>query len=118
VEKKTSMYKNIIPRSNIDFVNIIDVNFEDRSYKYSDKTIINVFDSTKKVHKKIFINEDQARSLNSLPASLRSDFVHELYNGKNEYVIDESDNFYSEESSEWEDDLSESDILGTADDEE
>ena len=53
-----------------------------------------------------------------MPASLRSDFVHELYNGKNEYVIDESDNFYSEESSEWEDDLSESDILGTADDEE
>lgn len=118
VEKKNIMYKNIIPTSNIDFVNIIDVNFEDRAYKYSEKTIINVFDSTKKLHKKIFLTENQARSLNSLPASLRSDFVYELYNGKDEYIIDESDDFYEDESSGWEDDLSESDILGTADEEE
>jgi hypothetical protein len=115
--KKAEMYKNIIPTSNIDFVNIIDVNFEDRSYKYSEKTIINVFDSVKKISKKLFLTDLQARTINSLPASLRSDFVYELYNGKTDYDIDDPEDFYSEESSEWEDDLSESDILGTADEE-
>ena len=120
VEKKTAMYKNIIPTSNIDFVNIIDVNFEDRGYKYSDKTIVNIFDSVKKLNKKIFITPSQANILNSLPAGLRSEFVYDLYNDRNEYKDKNHENFYSdsEESSGWEsDDLSESDILGTGEEE-
>lgn len=117
VEKKQKLYGNIIPKTNTEIVNIIDHNFEDRLYKYSQKTIINVFDAVKKCNKKLYLDRAQANKINSLPKYLRTNYVMDLYNGTDTTKIPKFDPFYEDETSEWSsEDLSESDILGEGDD--
>lgn len=104
VEKKTKFYKNIIPSSSLEFVQIIDANIEEK-YKYNSDTVIVVYDSVAKSSNKICISSQQAAIINDMPQFIRSKFLLDMY--KSEMMPKK------EESSDWSsDDLSESDILG------
>jgi hypothetical protein len=117
VEKKQKLYSNIIPKTNTEIVNIIDHNFDDRVYKYSQKTIINIFDAVNKCNKKLYLDKAQAKKMNYLPKYLRADYVMDLYNETDTTKIPRVDPFYEDETSDWSsEDLSESDILGECDD--
>jgi hypothetical protein len=117
VEKKEKLYEKIIPKSNIEILNIVDANFEDKVYKYSEKTILNIFDAVKKCRKVLKLTQSQAKKMNSLPKYLRGHYALDIYNGTSTIKIPKYDPVYDDETSEWSsEDLSESDILGEGED--
>jgi hypothetical protein len=117
VEKKGKIYEKVIPKSNTEIVNIIDANFEDKLYKYSEKTCLNIFDAVKKCNKRVYLTAAQAKKMNALPRYFRSNYALDIYNGTNTVKIPSYDPFHEDDTSDWSsEDLSESDILGEGDD--